>query len=315
MQLSTFTQYRKFASSTLRHFGVGSSKFEDHVTEKLEDLIKQIKLNGHSINPLELLYFANANIMCPVLFNKSFDYDDEKARELLSINCAAMQLVGQAGYEIFMPFTFRTAANKTLWAASELLFDFVNGTKRDHQNELDADNLTTYTDVYLNEVATKQPDSENSHLHPDNVSGQLFFLFLAGANPVAAWVHWALIYLAGNPEVQHRLQNELDSVVGRDRLPRLSDQKSMPYLKAFVHELERIVTLVPLGHMHSASSDVQLRGYTIPKGSVIVSNLWWIHNDPDVWTDPHVFRPERFLNDNGEFGVKDNYMPYGSGGY
>ena len=318
MQNSTFNQYRKFVSTTLRNFGLGKSAFEDHCTSELQNMIKQIKNNRNGskvLDPTEILFFTNANVMCPILFGTRFDYDDEKARELLATNWAAMQLLGPAGYEILLPFTVPTSANKTLWAASKLLFSYINKQQDDHEKAFDADNLSDYTYVYLHEVKTKSAESTNSHLHKDNVAGMLYFLFMAGADPVTAWIHWALVYLAAYPDVQKKVREELDSVVGRDRFPKQSDQSSLPYLKAFMHELNRAITLVPLGHMHAASADVQLQGYTIPKGSVIVSNLWGIHNDPAVWSDPEQFKPERFLNDKGEFVSRDGYVPYGVGRY
>ncbi len=314
MEHSTFKQYRTFCASTLRFFGVGKSKFEEHVGNEIQNLVKQLnKHNRQPIDPTELLFFTNANVTCPVLFGTRFDYEDKEARQLLATNWAAMQLLGQGAYEILLPFTVPTNANKTLWSASKLLFDFIDKQHDEHQKAFDPDDLSDYTHVYLNEIKQKSSESPNSHLHKDNIKGMMYFLFMAGADPVTAWIHWALVYLAAYPDVQRRVHKELDTVVGRDRLPKMSDQPLLPYLKAVIHEIQRMVTLVPIGHIHSATGHVQFHGYTIPKGSCIVSNLWYVHRDPEVWPDPEQFKPERFLNSKGEFVARDGWIPFGTG--
>lgn len=57
----------------------------------------------------------------------------------------------------------------------------------------------------------------------------------------------------------------------------------------------------------------EFRGYTIPKGTVILPNLWSVHRDPALWDDPDRFNPERFLDDNGKLLKKECFIPFGIG--
>ena len=108
-----------------------------------------------------------------------------------------------------------------------------------------------------------------------------------------------------HPEIQSKLAQELDDVVGRKRQPGLADQDKMPYTLAFINEVHRKASIVPLGVQHWTNSDVEVGRFTIPKDSIVVPNLWEVHHDPDTWTDPNVFRPERFLNSEAEFVNRD----------
>lgn len=77
-----------------------------------------------------------------------------------------------------------------------------------------------------------------------------------------------------HPEVQQRAQAELDAVVGPDRLPEFSDRESLVYINALVHECLRWQPVTPLGEAHTSTEDDIYRGYLIPKGSIIVPNVW-----------------------------------------
>ena len=82
--------------------------------------------------------------------------------------------------------------------------------------------------------------------------------------------------MASFPEVQERARAELDAVVGQHRLPEFSDQESLPYINALVKELLRWRSVVPFGVPHCSLEDDEYRGYLIPKGSLVVSNIWCV---------------------------------------
>ena len=78
------------------------------------------------------------------------------------------------------------------------------------------------------------------------------------------------------PDVQKKAQEEIDSVVGVDRLPTYGDREHLPYVHALVTEVLRWHNVAPLGVPHRASDDGIINGYFIPKGSIIITNLWWV---------------------------------------
>ncbi|KAI1782834.1 cytochrome P450 [Ganoderma leucocontextum] len=99
------------------------------------------------------------------------------------------------------------------------------------------------------------------------------------------------------PEVLRKAHAELDAVVGPHRLPDFGDRDSLVYINAIIKESMRWHSVLPVGVPHATVSDDELRGYFIPAGTVLIANTWACLNDPDVYQDPDVFRPERFIRD------------------
>ena len=118
------------------------------------------------------------------------------------------------------------------------------------------------------------------------------------------------------PEVQSRIQRELDDVVGQNRLPTLADRPSLPYTEATIQEIMRYGTIAPIGAPHYTDVDTTFRGYQIPKGTMVIGNLWSISRDPKLWNDEDIgkFNPERFLDANANiFKKPDHHLVFGSG--
>lgn len=78
------------------------------------------------------------------------------------------------------------------------------------------------------------------------------------------------------PEVQTKAQTELDSVIGKGRLPTLDDEESLPYLTAIMKEILRWQPVTPIGFPHMLSEDDVYKGYSISKGAVIIGNIWCV---------------------------------------
>lgn len=99
--------------------------------------------------------------------------------------------------------------------------------------------------------------------------------------------------------MQQRLQKEVDLVVGRARLPCIEDQQQLPWVMAFIYEVMRFTSFVPLTIPHSTTADTTIMGYTIPKGTIIFINQWSVNHDPTIWSHPETFDPNRFLDPSG----------------
>ena len=122
-------------------------------------------------------------------------------------------------------------------------------------------------------------------------------------------------FIVNNQEVQQDLHQELDRTVGRHRLPNIQDKPNMPLLQATVLEVLRISSVLPMALPHETSEDVTLGSYKIPKGTVVVVNLWAVNHDPRVFDNPHEFNPYRFLDGNGALCEKKSrlQMPFSIG--
>lgn len=134
-----------------------------------------------------------------------------------------------------------------------------------------------------------------------------------------------------NPDVQRRAQKELDEVVGRDRLPSISDKASgqLKYIEAVVKETLRWNSVAPMGAPHVCTEEIEYDGYRLPKGSLVMANIWYVSlfmqasarilpslnrqitHDPELHEDPYSFKPERFLGLNPEMDSGQFSFGYG----
>jgi len=113
-------------------------------------------------------------------------------------------------------------------------------------------------------------------------------------NPSNA-VEWALAEMVNSPEMLKKAVDEIDSVVGRERLVQESDIPRLNYVKACIREAFRLHPVAPFNVPHVALADTTVAGYHIPKGSHVILSRTGLGRNPDVWDDPLRFNPERHI--------------------
>ncbi|XP_057746196.1 cytochrome P450 81C13-like [Arachis stenosperma] len=124
---------------------------------------------------------------------------------------------------------------------------------------------------------------------------------------------WAVSLLLKNPQTMKKLQHEIETHAGHDQLLNESNASKIKYLQNIITETLRIYPVAPLLLPHESSSDCNVCGYDIPKGTMLLVNLWTLQKDPNLWADPTRFVPERF-DDNGDGSkVCYNMIPFGVG--
>ncbi|KAJ6537204.1 OrdA protein, partial [Mycena vulgaris] len=119
-------------------------------------------------------------------------------------------------------------------------------------------------------------------------------LYGGGADTTASSLYGFFLAMVLTPDVQRKAQEEIDSVIGGGRLPVYSDRDQLPYVSAVVTELYRWHSIAPLGVPHAALEDTVVNGHLIPKGSIIIANLWNMLNDPATYPSPSTFDPTRY---------------------
>ncbi|KAH9290542.1 hypothetical protein KI387_034659, partial [Taxus chinensis] len=129
----------------------------------------------------------------------------------------------------------------------------------------------------------------------ENIKAVVLDIFLGGADTTSTTLEWAMSAMVENPEVARKLQEEIESVVGRERAVKESDLPSMEYLQCVVKETMRLYPAVPLLIPHESTEACTVNGYFIPERTRILVNAWAIGRDPTVWDDPLTFRAERFV--------------------
>ncbi|XP_035686377.1 cytochrome P450 2U1-like [Branchiostoma floridae] len=305
---------RRFSTSTLRSCGMGTGIMEDKITLECQHFCTALKENAdRPFDLTHLLHNAVANIICSMAIGKRFESGDPTFLRLMAIVERAMVL-------------FITAHVINIYPV--LRFFPVVGRPYEEWMDLTVKCHDCMTDVIAQQQKSQKASGEPNNiidaftksveLNPDSLPDQslmylLIDLFAAGTETTANTLRWGLLYLMTHPDVQTKVQAELDEVVGRDRPPAVSDKPNLPYTEATIMEMQRIRTVAPLSVPHCTTSDTALLGYDIPAGTDVLINLWSLHMDPGSWDNPDKFDPSRFLDGNGQLQTNDSFMPFSTG--
>ncbi|XP_072015045.1 cytochrome P450 2J4-like [Amphiura filiformis] len=311
----SWKQQRHFSLSTLRGFGVGKRSFEEKISEETKALLDELKRRqDQPFDPQYLIVSAVSNVICAVIFGQRYEYTDEDFKELLANLNQRVKIVGSGGLLLLISFMkyVRPELFRLYKENRERQIQFINKVINEHRIHHDSEHPRDFIDVYLTEIE-KNKESLQSHLNERTLIITTMQLFGAGSETTATTLRWVILYMMAYPDIQRQVQQEIDSEVGRDRLPKLSDIPNLPFTGAVLLEIQRIVTAVPSGVVHTAAEATMLNGYTIPKGTFLFSNLWSVHHDPNLWKDPFQFNPARFLDPSGNVVHRPELIPFSTG--
>ncbi|XP_040179172.1 cytochrome P450 2A10-like isoform X2 [Rana temporaria] len=200
-------------------------------------------------------------------------------------------------------------------SVSNVICSIVFGERFDYEDKKFISYLKLLQEMatLLNSRLGQEKNNPKTEFHKDNLLGTVADLFFAGTETTSVTLRYAFLILLKYPEIQERIQKEIDNVIGSDRCPSVEDRSMMPYTDAVIHEIQRFADIVPVGVLHAASKDTTFRGYHIPKGTLVFPILTSVLKDPKHFKNPHKFDPGHFLNENGSFEKNDAFMPFSAG--
>ncbi|XP_072484443.1 cytochrome P450 1A2-like isoform X2 [Notamacropus eugenii] len=272
---------RKLAQNALNTFSTSASPsssscyLEEHVKKEAECLIQKFQELMDRVgrfDPYSLVLVSVANVIGAMCFGQCRAHENQEMMRIINESHEFTESATSGNPVDFIPILryFPNTKMQKFKAFNQRFLKFMQKTVQEHYKDFDQNNIKDITGALFKHSQDKTQGITNTSIPEGLITNLINDIFGAGFDTVTTVISWSLMYLVTKPEVQKKIQEELDTVIGRARRPLLSDRPQLPYLEAFILEIFRETSFVPL---------------TIPHRK--------------IWGDPSVFRPERFLSADG----------------
>ncbi|KAL1318034.1 cytochrome P450 82A1-like [Arachis ipaensis] len=205
---------------------------------------------------------------------------------------------------------YEKAMKKTAKELDEVLDDFV----REHRQKRSLLDEKDFLDVMIS-VFDDASGVDGFDAHTI-IKATTLTMITGATDTTTVTLTWAMCMLLRNPHTLKKAKEELNTQIGKERRILESDLSKLQYLQAIIKETLRLYPPSPLGVHREFTENCNLGGYQIKKGTRLITNIWKIHTDSSIWSDPLEFKPERFLTTHKDVDVKGHHfelLPFGSG--
>ena len=315
--------YRLYKKQTLKALGEFTSlrraELQNVAQNAVVMLVDKLKtFENQPVDPKLTLYRVTSTILGYICYGRFFDVDDKDMKDMLE---KSDEWADHAVFGLivdFFPWT-KFLVQKRLDKFEQFLRNIAvisdklaDARARTSDDEINRD----MTDIF-NKMAEGMSDSEKKLLKVDEktLKEHVLSMFGAGFASISFTLQYGLMIMALNAGIQRKAQDELDRVVGRERYPEFKDESSLPYTSACIVELYRHFSVAALAMNHTTTCDTEFEGYFIANDTPVIINIFSAHRDEEIFKDPEMFDPERFLNEDGSLNktAVEFVIPYGLG--
>ena len=315
--------FRLYKKHTMRAFGEFTQsrrgQLEQVAHNAVTMLIKRFReARNEPFDPKPILDRVVCTIMGYVCYGEFFDVEDEMVSQLLEraedfATFLAFGLVCD-----FLPWSKFLIRHK-LRRLEELLAVFnrySDALASRYMAGYDRDNVRNMCDMFRR-VSEDMSQREREVLRVDDtmLKQHLSAIFGGGFGTTASTLKYAVLIMALYPDIQRRVQREIDSLVPSDRFPGFGDLSALVYTTATLTEIYRFHSMAALSVTHATTCDTEFEGYFIRKNTPVIFSLYSAHQDTTVFSEPQLFRPDRFIREDGtlDTNLSQYVSPYGLG--
>ncbi|KAL8257089.1 hypothetical protein R6Q59_029130 [Mikania micrantha] len=302
------------------------SEVRSSIKDVYDTWLMNKQINDHSSDMVKVEmknWFGNLvlNVVVRIISGKRFRLNDEEGVRFQNVVGKFFELLGSFVVSDFIPFMDRFDVGgyeKQMKRAGKEMDNNrkIERLQQQQQEQQQEQGDQFFMDVLISVLQDASQEDFLGYDHDTIIKATCLAILTAGSDTTSVTLTWALSLLLNNPYALKAAQDEIDKHVGRDRLVEESDLKNLVYLNAIIKETLRLFPPAPLPVPHVSMEDCVVSGYDVPKGTRLLPNFWKIHRDPNKWSDPDEFKPERFLTSHKDVDVKGNHfelLPFGSG--
>ncbi len=318
-------EQRRYTLHKLRNLGFGKNTMEDIIAEEASDLCKYLEgTNGEAIDVRNEFNVSVLSVLWRLISNERLPRDDKKLKKLLWLLDKALQ--ESQSFLARLTFVIRPLFYPNKYLKIYANFEAFSGMRQyavetfeKHVETYQDDNMRDFIDHYIKEIKEKSSKQEHSTFKGNdgklNIEGIIVDLFIAGSETTSTTLNWAMLFMILNPEIQEKVHEELDKVVGRSRAPTYADKAETPFTEAVLHEVQRMGNILSQAVSHFTRQGGTLGNgkYVIPPKSIIFCNLGAVLYDPRHFPEPKKFDPARYLSPEGKFTPNPKVIPFGLG--
>ncbi|KAM3834582.1 cytochrome P450 2J2-like [Vipera latastei] len=310
-------QQRHIGITSLRKLGLGKKSIEHQIEDTAQMLVERFtKMKGQPFDPSIPITTAVSNVICALSFGEQFAPEDKNFQKLIQAIEFIVKFSGTFFHVMFVVFprlmTYLPGPHQDLLASVEVINSFAKQEVQKHKESRCLHEPQDFIDHYLLQMEKSRNDP-NSTYNEDNLVQCIFDFFGAGTETTFATLMWALLLLTNHPDIQEKVQKEIEEAFSSSASISYQDWKKLPYTNAVIHEMQRFKNVLLFGLPRESTKDVMMKGYHIPKGTIILPDLRSVLLDPEQWETPEEFNPNHFLDKDGKFIKREEFLSFGIG--
>ncbi|CAH1420017.1 unnamed protein product [Lactuca virosa] len=287
----------------------------DEINRFMKSISHKAKIGKAVDLEAEVVKITN-NVISRMLMRERCSDKDDEAGEMRILVAEMAEIMGRfnlSNYIWFIKNLDFQGFGKRLNDIGRRFDTLIERIMKDHEETRKQKGTGEVKDLLDILLDISEDGSMEIKLTRENIKAFIMDIFTAGTDTSAITIQWALAELINHPNIMKKAVEEIDKVVGKEKLLQESDIPNLPYLQAIIKETLRLHPAAPMIPRQS-TEECTVAGYFIPANTTIFVNVWALGRDPNHWENPLEFKPERFQKSQLDVrGQHFQMLPFGSG--